>query len=168
MKTHRSSPAGEPAGAHAGRRAVPANRILVVDDDNDTRQMYGFVLSRPGYLVDVAADGAAGWEALQANRYSLLITEHEMPHLSGVELIKKLRAARMALPVVMAARKLPIEELAENPSLRLAATLAKPFLADALLDTVDNVLRVTDTAPEPAKPLPALRGHSSARALWLL
>ena len=139
----------------------------MVDDDSDLRLLYGFVLTRPGYLVEVAEDGAAGWEALQANRYNLLITEHEMPNLTGVELIKKLRAARMALPVVMAARRLPIEELAENPSLQLAATLTKPFLADALLDTVEDVLRVTDSAHEQIKPLPAWRSKSSADGVWL-
>jgi DNA-binding response OmpR family regulator len=123
------------------------------------------VQSRLGYLVELAEDGAAGWEALQANRYHLLITEHEMPNLTGVELVKKLRAARMALPVVMAARKLPIEELARYPSLQLAATLVKPFLADALLDTVKNVLRLTDRAHEPIEPLPIWRSQPSAQGL---
>ena len=94
------------------------------------------MLARPGYHVDVAEDGAAGWEALQANRYDLLITEHDLPKLTGVELVKKLRAARMALPVVMAAGRLPTDELARNPSLQLAAMLVKPFAVDALLDTV--------------------------------
>ena len=70
-----------------------------------------------------------------------MITEHDMPKLTGVELVRKLRAARMALPVVMAAGKLPTDELARNPSLRLAATLVKPFAIEALLDTVRNVLR---------------------------
>jgi len=140
----------------------------VVDGDSDTRLLYGFVLTRPGYRVDVAEDGAAGWEALQANRYHLLITEHEMPKLTGVGLVKKLRAARMALPVVMAARKLPIKELAQDPSLQLAATLSKPFLADALLDTVKNLLRVTDSAHEQIRPLPAWRSQPSEDALGLI
>jgi two-component system OmpR family response regulator len=168
MKDATTSHPGEPTSAHAESRAGPSHRILVVDDDSDTRRQYGFVLSRPGYLVDVAADGAAGWEALQANRYSLLITEHEMPHLTGVELVKKLRAARMALPVVMAARRLPVEELALNPSLRLAATLSKPFLADALLGMVEDVLRLTDGTHEQIKPLSVSRSQSSAKGLWLL
>ena len=139
----------------------------MVDDDSDTRLRYGFVLTRTGYLVDVAEDGAAGWEALQANRYQLLITEHQMPKLTGVELLKKLRAARMALPVVMAARRLPLEELDQNPTLQLAATLAKPFLANALLETVQNFLPVTDSVHEETKPLPAWRSQPTADALWL-
>ena len=156
---------GEPASAQARCRADPSNRILVVDDDSSLRLPYGFVLSRLGYLVELAEDGAAGWEALQANRYHLLITEHEMPNLTGVELIKRLRAARMALPVVMAARRLPIEELARDPSLQLAATLVKPFLADALLDTVKNVLRMTDSAHERSEPLPTWRSQPPADSL---
>jgi FixJ family two-component response regulator len=53
-----------------------------------------------------------GWEALQANNYSLLITEPDLPKLTGVELVRKLSAARMALPVVLAAGRLATEELA--------------------------------------------------------
>ena len=54
-----------------------------------------------------AEDGVAAWEALQVNNYNLLITEHNLPKLTGVELVRKLRAARMDVPVVMAAVRLP-------------------------------------------------------------
>jgi DNA-binding response OmpR family regulator len=134
-------------------RRGPANsphRILAVDEDSDLRRLYAEALARPGYDVDVAEDGAAGWEALQVNRYHLLITEHDLPKLTGVELVRKLRAAHLDLPVVMAAGRLPTDELARNPSLQLAATLVKPFPVDTLLDTVENVLRATDCPREQA------------------
>ena len=121
-----------------------------------------------GYHVDTAADGTTGWAALKTHHYHLLITEHEMPVLTGVELVKKLRAARMALPVVMAAGRLPMYELARNPSLQLAATLAKPFAVDALLDTVKSVLRARDSAREQITPLPAGGKQPSADASWLI
>jgi CheY-like chemotaxis protein len=73
---------------------------------------------------------------LQTRDYSLLITENDLPNLTGVQLITKLRAAKMALPVVMAAARLPVHDLAQNPSLQLAATLAKPFAIDVLRATV--------------------------------
>jgi len=141
MNSNKTSPDGEPADAPRQYPGNSSHRILVVDEDSELRLHYAFALGRPGYHVDVAEDGAAGWDALQAINYSLLITEHDMPKLTGVELVRKLRAARMALPVVMAAGKLPTDELARNPSLRLAATLVKPFAIEALLDTVRNVLR---------------------------
>ena len=139
----------------------------MVDEDSDLRLLYAAVLVRPGYHVDAAEDGAAGWEALQANSYNLLITENDMPNLTGVELVKKLRSARMALPVVMAAGRLPTQELARNPALRLAATLLKPFAVNALLDTVKNVLRATDSPRGQIDPLPDWRSQPSASGLRL-
>ena len=160
----------EADGAAAAPRPCSTNfshRILAVDQDSDLRRLYTDALVGPGYRVDVAEDGAAGWEALQANRYNLLITEHDLPKLTGVELIRKLRAAHMALPVVMAAGRLPMEELARNPSLQLTATLMKPFAVDELLDTVKNVLRATDSPREQTEPLPNWQSQPSADGLRL-
>ena len=129
-----------------------SQRILVVDEDRDLRLLYADALPLPSYHVDFAADGAAGWEALQTNNYNLLITEHVMPRLTGVELVRKLRAAHMALPVMMAAGRLPVHELARNPSLQLAATLSKPFAVEVLLATVKNVLHATSPSEQFAAP----------------
>jgi DNA-binding response OmpR family regulator len=165
MKNNELLQAGELAGASVQCPVNPPQRILVVDDDSDLRLLDADVLALPGYHVDAAEDGAAGWEALQANNYNLLITEHSLPKLTGVELVRKLRSARMALPVVMAAGRLPTHELARNPSLQLAATLLKPFAVDALLDTVKNVLRATDSPRELIAPLPNWRSQPSAVGL---
>ena len=66
MNETKTSHAGAPASAKARPRAALSHRILVVDEDSDLRLQYAFVLGRPGYHIDVAEDGAAGWEALQA------------------------------------------------------------------------------------------------------
>jgi len=167
MKDNMLSQAGQPAGAPLQCLTDAPRRILVVDDDSDLRLLYTDVLALPGYHVDAAEDGAAGWEAVQANNYNLLITEHNLPKLTGVQLVRKLRAARMALPVVLAAVRLPVHELARNPSLQLAATLLKPFAVDALLDTVKNALRATDSPHEQLEPLPDWRSQPSAGGLRL-
>lgn len=146
-------PTVKPAGTTPAGPAHSSPRILVVDEDRDLRQLYAEALAGPGYAVDVAEDGDVGWEALQAKPYNLLITEHDMPKLTGVELVRKLRAAHMALPVVMAAARLPTDELARNPSLQLTATLVKPFSIGALLDTVKNILRATVSPGAPTNAL---------------
>jgi DNA-binding NtrC family response regulator len=166
MKNNTIAQAGEPAGVPQQHPKSSARRILVVDEDSDFRRLYGDALAGLGYHVDAAEDGTV-CEALKANRYNLLITEHEMPNLTGVELVKMLRAARMAVPVVMAAGRLPTHELARNPSLQLAATLSKPFPVDALVDTVQNVLCATETAPEQAEPVRTWRCQPSGDGLWL-
>jgi DNA-binding response OmpR family regulator len=132
----------EPAGALPLRPAhLFPPRILVVDEDRDLRRLYTEALARPGYHVDAAEDGAAALKALRVNNYQLLITEHSLPTLTGVELVRTLRAARMALPVIMAATRLPIQELAQNPSLQPVAVLPKPFYISQLLETVRAILR---------------------------
>src|SRR5208283_3986457 len=157
---------GEPAGASVQRRANPRHRILVVDDDSDLRRLYAEALARPGYQVDAAEDGAAGWEALQANNYNLLITEHSLPRLTGVELVRKLRSARMAVPVVMATVRLPTQELVLDPSLQLAALLPKPFYISELLETVKEILRMTDSFRDQIAP-PSRQSQPSAGGLRL-
>jgi DNA-binding response OmpR family regulator len=139
----------------------------VVEDDSGVRQLSAQALVGSGYHVDAAEDGAAAWEALQIKAFNLLITDHNMPKLTGVELVKKLRSARMALPVIMATGRLPTEALAQNPSLQLAAVLPKPFSVAELLETVRAVLRATDSAPGQLEPLPDWRSQPSAGGLRL-
>jgi DNA-binding response OmpR family regulator len=138
--------AGESASAPTRCQVNPSHRILVVDDDMSIRELSVAVLIPSGYQVDTAGDGAAGWEALRGNSYDLLITDNKMPKVSGVELVEKLRSARMTLPVVLASSAIPTEELSRNPSLQLAAMLLKPFRPDELLGTVKQVLRASESA----------------------
>ena len=61
-------------------------------------------------------------------------------------MLKKLRAARMALPVIMATGTLPTEEFTRYPWLQPAATLLKPYTGEEMLKTVKKVLRETDNS----------------------
>jgi len=131
---------------------VSRRRILVVDDDEDIRRFNAEALTGSGYHVDAAVDGAKGWEALNADRYDLLITDNSMPNLTGVELIKKLNDARIPVRVILASGVPPAEE----SELRLAATLPKPFSLEELLGTVKKVLGEVDgdesRKPQPSRP----------------
>lgn len=133
-------PAEEAASATTRFKTIPPRRILVVEDDQFLRQRNTTALTLSGYMVDTAADGAAAWEALNANQYDLLITDNSMPKVTGIELLKKLRSARMEVPVIMATGTLPVEELAQNPWLAPVAPLAKPYGNDQLLKKVKEVL----------------------------
>ena len=118
----------------------PAHRILVVEDNALIRELNVRVLALFGYHVEGAEDGAAGWELLNARTVDLLITDNEMPRLSGLELVKQVRSAGMTLPIIMATGTLPEKELERLPWLHLDATLLKPFSPDQLRQTVERVL----------------------------
>jgi CheY-like chemotaxis protein len=134
----------EAAAAPTSTPANPSPCILVVEDDMIIRHVSAQVLVGSGYQVDAAEDGVAGWDALHAKHFDLLITDHDMPRLSGLELAKKVRSARMTLPIILATGTLPEEELKRHPWLQLAATLLKPISPQQLLETVKNALRAAD------------------------
>jgi len=150
MEDQSISGAGPPESILATRSQtnLPV-RILVVEDDIKIQQSSSSVLRRSGYHVDTAEDGADAWEALQASPYDLLITDNTMPKMSGIELVKLVRSAQMKLSVVMASGTIPAEALNGDSSLRLAATLVKPFTMQELVGTVEKVLRATEVASRP-------------------
>lgn len=115
-------------------------RILVVEEADNTRQLNAEVLMNAGYQVDVAEDGVTAWAMLQLHRYDLLITDQFLPKVSGVELLKKIHNARMTLPVIMATSILPTWEFALHPYLQSIAMLRKPYTFEKLLGMVKNAL----------------------------
>jgi DNA-binding response OmpR family regulator len=123
----------------------PTHRILVVDDNCDTRQLSIDALVGSGYDAEGVTDGVAGWEALQTYDYDLVVTDNKMPRMTGVEMIGKLRSANIAVPVIMATGALPMDEFARRPWLKPDAMLQRPFSDDDLLASVKNVLGADDS-----------------------
>jgi DNA-binding response OmpR family regulator len=119
------------------------HRILVVDDDETIRNLNAEALSRAGFHVDAAEDGADAWETLQKLRYDLVVTDNKMPRVTGLELIEKIHAADMTLPVIVVTGTFPEDDLARDPGLAPAAILLKPYRMDALLGTVKTLLQFT-------------------------
>ena len=158
MKDNKISQAEVLASAPIQSQKKILHRILVVEDEPDIRFLNADVLARSGYHVDTAEDGIAGWEALHAVRhapecYDLLITDHNMPGLTGLDLIKKLRDASMLLPVIMATGTLSQNVLMDQSAwLQPAVMLPKPYSVEQLLGTVEAVLRTTNGAREQITP----------------
>jgi two-component system chemotaxis response regulator CheY len=123
------------------RERNPRQRILVVDDDLLVRRFHSEMLIYSGYQVDTAKDGAYAWDALQFGNYDLLITDNEMPNMSGVELLKKIQAFGLELPIIMATGAPPEYEFDQYPALQPDAVLLKPYNGDEFLETVKNVLQ---------------------------
>lgn len=76
-------------------------RILVVDDDEATRELLRDYLGDAGYDVAVAVDGRQACRVLGAFRADLVITDLEMPRMDGLDLIRWLRAERSTCPILL-------------------------------------------------------------------
>jgi DNA-binding response OmpR family regulator len=142
-------------------------RILVAEDEPDIRQFNTEVLTESGYHVDAAEDGEVAWQSLNTGSYDLLITDYDMPKVSGIDLLKRLHAARMALPVIMVSGRMPTEELKRHPWLQIHVALLKPYTIEDLLGTVKEVLRTTNSAREPIALPQNLQSQPSADRLQL-
>ncbi|MBR1841961.1 MAG: response regulator transcription factor [Oscillospiraceae bacterium] len=75
--------------------------ILVCEDERDLRELYCTVLRAEGFSAACASDGAQALEMLERENFDLLITDVLMPRLGGNELVRRLREAGYALPVLM-------------------------------------------------------------------
>lgn len=85
---------GRPLGVaplESGRVQQARLRILVVDDSITVREVERQLLLRRGYAVEVAVDGKEGYDALRAGRFDLLITDVDMPRMTGIELARAVR-----------------------------------------------------------------------------
>lgn len=67
-------------------------QILVVDDESSIRELIKDVLSMEGHAVDTASNGAEGLAALGKKHYDLVVMDRNMPKMTGIEALKKIRA----------------------------------------------------------------------------
>ncbi|WP_243358400.1 hybrid sensor histidine kinase/response regulator [Fundidesulfovibrio terrae] len=86
---------GRLAGVGAGGAAVPAKRvkrILVVDDSLTVREVERQLLAGRGYLTDTAVDGSEGLALARTGGYDLVVTDVDMPRMTGIELTRRIKA----------------------------------------------------------------------------
>jgi DNA-binding response OmpR family regulator len=126
--------------ALARRQNNMHHRLLVADDDAAIRRLTAQVLVGRGYQVDMAEDGAVALDALKRNYYDLLITDYDMPKLSGIELLENLLLAHIGIPVILVSGTMPADELNRHPWLQIEATLIKPYTIAEFLGAVESVL----------------------------
>ena len=115
--------------------------IMVIDDDESVRQTLDMLLSQDGYQVDLVEDGATGLERAVISKPNLVIVDLRMPGLGGMEVCKRLRAARMQMPVIVLSAA--SDEMDKVLLLELGADdyIVKPFGARELLARVKAALR---------------------------
>lgn len=121
-------------------------QILVVDDDPSLRDLIAKTVTQAGFRVDVARDGEEGWNALCRADYALVITDNEMPKLTGIKLIERIRSVSVEPPCILISGNMAGLEtqLAGRPAPE--ALLGKPFSAAALIERIFTLLLRGETA----------------------
>lgn len=117
--------------------------ILVVDDSLTVRETERKLLERAGYLVDVAVDGVAGWNALRLGNYDLLLTDVDMPRMTGIDLTRQVREdSRLRdLPVMIVSYKEREEDRRAGFEAGADRYITKAsFRDDSLLKAVEELI----------------------------
>jgi len=120
---------------------APGDHILVVEDDDDIREVMQEALSSEGFQVDVATDGLDALRKLDGDgrRPPLILLDMMMPKMDGETFLKTLRGmpALAEAPVVVISGNAAARETASN--LHAAGCLVKPFELEDLLGVVRRV-----------------------------
>ena len=127
--------------------------ILVADDDEAVRKIVANVARMQGHTVTAVADGRAAVHACFGVHYDLVITDLQMPHVTGTEVISQLRAVGYRARFCIMSGSFVHQELPLAQIKRMFgadAALAKPFKIDQLV-AVLRAMTIADGDPDVAK-----------------
>jgi two-component system chemotaxis response regulator CheY len=114
--------------------------ILLVDDSSSVRQQLRFILQNAGYPILEAYDGAHALQVVDQCKVALIISDLNMPHINGLELLQRLKPRERAIPFLMLTVERNAELVDRARRAGAAGWIIKPFKADRLLDAVRKLL----------------------------
>ena len=132
-----------------------AARVLIIEDDPNVAEVVGRYLTREGYEVEIATDGAAGLDRALSDPPELVVLDLMLPNLGGLEVCRRIRAAAPVPVIILTALG---EETDRIVGLELGADdyMAKPFSPRELTARVKAVLRRATGPLAPSAPTPAV------------
>ncbi len=124
------------------------DRILIVDDEEQIRELLEFDIAQSGYFVDSARDGLEGLNKALDNVYDLIILDVMMPKMNGFDVCANIKRAKPNIPVLMLTAKGTIDDKTEGFDCGADDYLVKPFDIQEVLLHIRALLR-RNAAPEP-------------------
>lgn len=143
--THEESPGGREVVPESGRLARPhvnalkPLRILCADDNTILGDVLIRLLSLAGHAVQHAADGLDAWDKLSKDigGFDVVVTDHEMPGLNGLELVERLRQANFRGRIIVHSAGVAVPDAEKYRALKVDRIIAKGTQAEELLDVVE-------------------------------
>lgn len=117
-------------------------RVLVVDDEIHIVHVVAIKLRNNGYEVITADNGAEALELAQQESPDIIVTDYQMPVMTGLELVKELRENETTrdIPVILLTARSFAVSKEQQQELRISTCLSKPFSPRELLGYIEDVL----------------------------
>jgi len=125
----------------SSRASADAPRILVVEDDQNIRQLVQDCLQAKGYRVQLESDGVKALEVLQAETFEGMILDIGVPSMGGMDVLRHIRISDQHLPIVMVTASGAKESAVRAIGMGAQAYLLKPFDIDELQRVADYWFR---------------------------
>ncbi len=117
-------------------------KILVVDDSATVRETQRKILEAAGYAVETAVDGMDGWNSFRFSQYDIVVSDVDMPRMTGFELVEKIRSVDSKIPVVIVSYKDRTEDRTKGKSAGANVYLTKSsFQDDSFLRTIRELIK---------------------------
>jgi DNA-binding response OmpR family regulator len=109
-------------------------KVLIAEDDQDSRELLSWLLQKLGYQVIAAANGKEAWDAFRKGRFRLVITDVLMPELDGLELCRKIRLHKQSkyTYIIMITALIGKKDYLEGMEAGADDFVTKPFDPDEL------------------------------------
>lgn len=116
-------------------------RILLVEDERKLCELIARALKAERYAVDVALDGQTGWDMANAYNYDLIILDLMLPHLSGTEILRRVRRKNQEVPILVLTARDVTEAKVQHFEQGADDYLTKPFVFAELVMRTKAILR---------------------------
>ncbi|MBI4473946.1 MAG: response regulator [Acidobacteria bacterium] len=132
-------------------------KILIAEDDRDSRELLSWLLQKLGYQVIAAENGREAWEAYRKGRFRLVISDLLMPDIDGLELVRRIRAAKQQkyTYIILLTALIGKKDFLEGMEAGADDFITKPFDPDELkarLRVAERIIALQETpADEPAR-----------------
>lgn len=125
--------------------SLPKPLVLICDDEATIRCMVAAKLEAAGFRVVQGENGREGLELLAIETPACVVSDFQMPEMSGIELVERMRAdPRWAeLPVVLLTARAHLFDEAQARAMGITRTMAKPFSARELVAVVCQLVEAT-------------------------
>ena len=130
---------------------MASSTITIVEDEEDIREILEYCLSREGFEVEAAADGASGLKLIQSKRPDLVLLDLMLPDIDGLEICRQLKANEETsqISIIMVSAKGEESDIVLGLGLGADDYIPKPFSSKELVARVRSVLRRAQRGVQP-------------------
>ena len=116
-------------------------RVLIVEDEKSIAAEIASALTNANYVVDLVDNGEEGWFRAETEDYDAIVLDLGLPRLDGISVVKKLRAAGVATPILILTARGSWMERVEGIDAGADDYLPKPFHSEELLARLGAIIR---------------------------